>query len=307
MRTTLLIIVAGIIALALTSCEDYTGPSRWNEAPYYVITGNLHQGEPITLDTAIFVGRTVSANGGNLQDMLVLDAQVIVRDLTDHSVDSLVFDYEETDDDVKIGYIDPDQSFIPQVRHRYRIVALIPGEADSVWAETVVPDPITLLPDDAFATNPDAEYPLLKWETANVEHPLRVQTVGDSVSYMYFKFYCLEEYSKNLEYTISYMGDHPESEDDYEDPTYGWPRKIEYFWRYQPQLDENDGNYYILDRGYKANIWFYGRYSVTIYHIDENYYNYLYKPEGYRFGGVQNGVGWFGSVCGGTMYTHVVK
>ena len=63
----------------------------------------------------------------------------------------------------------------------------------------------------------------------------------------------------------------------------------------------------MIDRGYKGAIVFYGRLSITIYNIDDNFYQYLYKPEGYNFGGIQNGIGYFGSVSGSTIYTEVVE
>ena len=311
MRKTYILATVIIALLFLAACDDFTGPERWTEGPYIAITGNLHEGEPITLDKPIFIGRTVSASGGDLDDMFIFDAEVYIRDLTpgvDNSADSLEFAVDI--ENFKIGFIDPDQSLIPQTHHRYRLVARIPGVADSIWAETIVPDPVSFVPDSAFTLDPEpAVWPELYWEDANIDHPLKIEAVDDSVCYMYFRFYCLEEYEDHPKYTMTFMTDdeHPTDPDDYENPGSGWPRKTDWTYRYQPQYDPTDGGYYILDRGYKANIWFYGRYELTAYNIDENYYKYLYKPEGYRHGGINNGVGWFGSVSGDKIYTKVVE
>jgi hypothetical protein len=41
--------------------------------------------------------------------------------------------------------------------------------------------------------------------------------------------------------------------------------------------------------------------------MDENYYKYLSYPEGYRFGGIKGGLGYFGSELSVRYYTNVVK
>ncbi|MCD4827829.1 MAG: DUF4249 domain-containing protein [Candidatus Cloacimonetes bacterium] len=307
MRNNIIYALILLTVLLLAACESFTGPERWTNGPYIVITGNLEMGRPITLERAIFVGRTTSTNGGSYMDMFIDDAEVIVRDLNDGTVDSLEFDSNLSNDGILMGYIDPDSSFIPQVGHKYRIVVNIPGEADSIWAETIVPNPLQIVSDDAFTFDTTGGWPELVWETANIEHPLRLQAETDTTTVLRFEFYCLEEW-QDVSYTMSFMGmsGEPEDEDEYEDPVSGWPRKNDFFYKFQPQLHD-DGNYYVIDRGYNMNIWFYGRYSITIDHIDDNYYHYLYKPEGYRHGGVHNGVGWFGSLSGQTVYTRVVE
>ena len=308
--TIIALILVAAAALLLVACEDFVGPSRWNNEFYYIITGNLVDGQPITLDRPIFVGRTINVNGGNPNEMFILDATVVVRELGPDNTavlsDTLSFSvYNPTGDlnDMKVGYVDPDSSFIPQAGKTYQVAVYIPEEADSIWARTTVPSHMEVMPDEAFTFDETATYPTLKWDTANIEHPLRIQAQNDEMCYMYFRFYCLEDFASEPQYTIDFMGmdDTPEDEDEYDDM-----RETAWVSRYQPEQRE-DQNYYIEDRGYKANIWFYGDTEIDIYSIDENYWQYNYKPEGYRYGGVNNGLGYFGSLSGQKMYTRVIE
>ena len=60
-------------------------------------------------------------------------------------------------------------------------------------------------------------------------------------------------------------------------------------------------------RFFESNLLFFGRYRISVFHVDENYYRYLYKPEGYNFGGVEQGIGYFGSRSGQSIYTRVIE
>jgi hypothetical protein len=303
------ILIITLIAITLAACADTTSSRRYEEAPYYVINGKLTAGEPLTLSAPVFVGKTVSTDGSNLNDMVIADAEVFIRDVTDNPngpIDSLTFDIAIGSDDVTMGYFDPDSTLIPQCGHTYRIVAIIPGVEDSVWAETTVPKLMTVLPDPAFTTDPNGEYPSIPWETSDSQHPLRAQlTTGDQFN-LFVQFYCLEESYEDVEWTITFgSSDKPADQDEYEDPASHEPRKIEFFYRSEPEAQ--DDGYFIRESRFKTFVWFYGRYRIKYYSIDDNYYNYLYNSEGFKHGGVHNGLGYFGSASGNTLYTRFTR
>jgi hypothetical protein len=278
-----------------------------------VVTGRLYENEPITPDKAVFIGRSIPAEGGNLDDMFITEAEVEIHDIGNDIVYPLEFVYEITGNTINLGYYEPSGQLLPQTGETYRLRAVIQDtlmkSTDSLWAETTVPENIEIEVDSLVFTADTLQtgWPQLIWENANIDHPLVIRAENDQQKSLYFKFYCLETW-ENARYIIDFGGnEYPEDEDEYEDPGSGFPRKIEYFNLYTPEFDDESGNYYVIDRGYKGAIVFYGRLSITIYNIDDNFYQYLYKPEGYNFGGIHNGIGYFGSVSGSTIYTEVVE
>ena len=310
MKHILLFIIPIII---FTSCDQLVSPRRYKEEYYYVITGRLYENEAITPENAIFVGKTILADGGNIEEFVISDAQVKIIDLENEVVFPLQFIIDLTSNPINLGYFDPTGSLIPQALKSYRIEAVLVDSInyaqDTLWAEATVPKPIEIEIDTtAFTADTTLTgWPELVYDTANIDHPLTIKAEDQQTMNLYFRFFCLESWEDAI-YTIEYMGnDSPEDEEEYEDPNTGFPRKIEYFNLYEPELDLQSGNYYVIDRGYKGAIIFYGRYSITVYNIDDNFFKYLYKPEGYNFGGINGGIGYFGAVSGNTVYTKVIE
>ncbi|MBN1327632.1 MAG: DUF4249 family protein [Candidatus Cloacimonetes bacterium] len=299
--------------ILLSGCEQLTSTRRFTEDHYYVVTGKLYENLPVTPERAIFIGKTIPAEGGNLMEMLISDAAVQITDLQSNVVYPLEFVNEINGNSLNIGYYDASETLVPQAQKQYRLEAVfydnLTESIDSLWAVTTVPQPIEIEIDSLVFTADTTltGWPELVYETANLEHPLTIKAEDGSQQQLYFLFYCLENW-QNARYINPFADhDYPDDEEEYEDPTYGYPRKIEYFNLYMPELDPEDGLYYIIDRSYKGNFIFYGRYSVTIYNIDDNFYQYLYRPEGYNFGGINNGIGYFGAVSGNTIFTRVIE
>jgi len=307
------ILLIAILSLLILSCNDFTSSARY-DGSVFTLTGLLHEGETVSMDRAIFIGTTVDAYDGNLNDAVIDDAIVFLHNQTRNDSIQLQFfaNFPQNEEDpFQIGYYDPTGSFYIYADEIYYINAEIPYDNSSVILEatTTIPDSIivNVLQDEFFTNDPELGFPELSYETANLEHPLTIGTFSPEVVKLFFQFYCLEEF-QNAEYIIDYPGvdDYPEDEEDYEDPVSGMPRKIEYFTEYLPNPTEED--YFIVsDNGYKPNFVFYGKYSITIYSIDENYYNFLYKTNNYLHGGIINGFGYFGSVSGNILYTKVVE
>ncbi|MFC1887265.1 hypothetical protein ACFLYK_00475 [Candidatus Cloacimonadota bacterium] len=306
------ILLLAIIA-AILGCDDFTSEVRYDDS-VYTLTGLLYEGESVTVDNAIFIGRSIDAYGGNLNNVIIDNALVKLYNVTRN--DSIQLEFvivpPQNDGDLPlIGYYDPTGSFNIFANETYRIKADIPVDNTyiSLEATTIIPDSIVanVLQDTAFISDPLNEFPELVFDTANQEHPLNIGTFSPETVKLKVEFYCLEEYN-NAYYIQDFPGanDTPEDEEEYEDPIWGFPRKIWYYTEYNPN-PTNEDYYLIIDAGYKVNFIFYGRYKLTVSSVDENYYNFLYMTNNYLHGGIINGFGYFGSVSEDVIYTKVVE
>ena len=306
-----------IIALiVISACEDNVGPQRFDDE-YYVITGLLYDNQTIDQDNGIFIGKSIDADGGNLMDSFIepdsLEVTVLEEE-TDFEIELAPFLTIDSTN-ISLQYYDATHSLTIKSGYTYKIKVKIQtfDGIDTLWAETTVPDSINICENSAFTFEEpqnDSLFPELSYDNANEEYPLKIQTYSAETIELYFQFYCLEEF-EDAYYIEDYpgLGDQPETQDEYEHPVYGTPRKIEYYAEYLPQME--DGKYYITDTSYASNFIFWGKYRLRAYSIDNNYYSYLYKPEGYNHGGIEsnedNAIGYFGSVSGNTVYTKVVE
>lgn len=312
-----IIIITAIAMLILTACEDNTSGVRYENDSYLILIGSLRDGEPVGPENPVFLGQTIPADGGNLADMTLPEtADVVIHDLSnDQSYPLIPFGVvpDTLSGDSLYVYFDPNfmdsgNALIPQPGVTYRIEAVTP--TDSVWAETTMPARITLEENAGYTfefPQNDAGFPTMSYEVINQEHPLMIHSDSGEEHRMLFRFYCLEEFEDQPEYINKILDqpDSPEEPEQYEDPYNGSPRKIRWYNLYKPRPD--NGGYVIREAGYKSAFVFYGKYKVSVFSIDENYYKYLYKSEGYDWGGIHNGKGYFGSMSGQEMYTKIIE
>lgn len=301
MKKYIMLILVGFV---LTSCLDFTSPDRYNKKLYF-LTGLLNQGSTITLENPILLGKTISVEDMTLEDLVIMDADVNVYEYNpDNELTNSVqldFSYDPDPEEKKWGYVDFEQMMVIQSGFRYKIIAVV-NQQDTISASTIVPEVITILPDPTgYCDDMDAEpYPEMVYDYIDRDHPIQIETETNDVFPLYAEFYCLEEWYV-AEWVRPFDSDHPLDEEEYESPSNGWPRKIVSFYPFQPE--NNLVNYQF----YQSAFAFYGRYQVTINAMDDNYYHYLYKPEGYNHGGINGGIGYFGSVSGKKMYTRIVE
>jgi len=288
-------------ALLISSCTDFTSPERYTEESYY-LTGILRAGETVSFNNPIIIGKTIPVEGGTFDDLLIFDASVMVYEMSQDNtlLDSvaLVFQVNSIG---RFGYIDPIGNMIIEYENKYRIEAMI-DTTDLIWAETTIPKSITVQPDSGYTTDPSVSiWPEMVFEDIDLEHPIIIETQDNNTFNLYCGFYCLEEW-QDAEYIFPF-GDqtNPEEEEDYESEADGSPRRTNTFYIFQPTENLINFSFY----QYAFN--FYGRYEVTVSSIDSNYLNYLYKPEGFNHGGINGGVGYFGSAVSRVMYTKVVE
>lgn len=306
----LIFILLGVCTVFFFSCERTSQPRFDGEV--YGLAGLLVAGHGINIDHPVYVTRSASIEEFDPMRIFVVDAAVTVRDLGN--------DYEivlaPVFDDYKVKYIDLTNHLI-QAEHSYRIEVTVPGYDKLIWGETTVPQAVALVP-DVYGTNPAGEGYSFDPDTQNTiqfsridnEFPLVLNTYSTAGSYNYAaEFFCLEEFSTDLEFTTPVFGvEHPDAS--MEEMYYAGGetiRRIEMLGRFSSAPQAGLEGNYILLRDYGYIYVFYGKYRVKTYILDDNYYSYGYMPEGYLHGGVNNALGYFGSASGGEMYTTIVK
>lgn len=305
-------IVAALAALLLAAfgCSDFTAPPRF-EGDVFVLAGVLYAGSPIDARHPIYITKSASIEQFNALDLFVFNAQITITDLdANHSFNLTgVPDFEQ----FKFYYIDPGGHLI-QAGHTYAIEVIIPGTEQKLSAETSVPLQAELLPDfynhgGGYSLD-ETQMNQLIYQDLDSSYPLVLDTKDAGGAYPIIgEFYCLEEFSTSLEFTTPVMG--IQYADAHLEEAYNAPggslRRIIFMGRYMSQNQPGmDGNY-LLIKDYKQAMVFYGRYQISLHIVDNNYYNYSFMPEGYLYGGVKGGLGYFGSASGGTMYGQIVK
>jgi hypothetical protein len=117
--------------------------------------------------------------------------------------------------------------------------------------------------------------------------------------------YCNEEYY-NAEYIQPFSENRkfPQSQEEYDGGRDAEPRHIRAFMMYRDlAATAFDGRHVVY--WYDALIAFYGSYTLQVLAIDDNYHNYLYREHPERSGGINGGLGVFGSVSGQKYYLMV--
>lgn len=301
------------LSLLISSCDSFTSKPRF-EGNVYSISALLMAGQPINSSWPVYITRSSEIENWSPQDLFVSLADVKIIELSSGSEFTLqpLIDWAEG----KVKWWDPQGNIIRPMQ-RYRIEVRIAGYDEVISAETTVP-PMARLEPDYYAHNVAGEgygtstqnIPEMPYASSDIRYPLALDMGENGGTYnLMAELYCMEDFSTSLEYTTPIFGmTNPtaDMEDAYNSSGEGF-RRIRFLGRFTAEPQTETGSNFILLRNYRQGFIFYGRYSVTMIVADENYYRYNYMPEGYLHGGVQNGLGYFGSASGGVMYTNVIK
>ena len=118
--------------------------------------------------------------------------------------------------------------------------------------------------------------------------------------------YCQEPYW-NAEYTESFGGGrHPRNEEEYDGGVDGEPRHIRAMARLGELVSDDYPGQYVVN-WYSSMIVFYGSNTMQVLAIDDNFHRFLYTEHPVYSGGVNGGLGVFGSVCGETYQLMILK
>lgn len=299
-----------LLLIALTGCDNFTAPERF-DGDVYVLAGLLYAGETISPEHPIYLTRSSSLSQFNPLELFVTDAVITITDSGTKEQFTLTCIPDLTE--FKYKYIDLDEHII-QPEHTYSIEVSIPGREEKITATTTVPFATQVIPDiynngNAFSFTEDTMNDMPYGQIDQL-YPLTLDTgVHQSAFNFMGEFYCLEEFSTDLEFTTPVFGA-THADTSMVDAYYEGGesiRRIKFIGRYASQPQPGLQGNYLVVKDYKQAFVFYGRYRVSIYIADDNYYRYTYMPEGYLYGGIHGGLGYFGSVSGGRMFCKVVK
>lgn len=316
------ILLLATMLLLLSACNDFTSPDRF-DGDTYSISGLIVADNPIDMQRPIYVCRSSSVDDFSLLDLFVSDAEVKIYEFSGADTTKIITLEPVLDLGIgsdfplpRVKYIDP-EAYLIKGNHTYRIEVRIPGYAKTIWAQTTVPPQATLNMDYfghndpiyGYSPNPE-NMKKMRMGQVDTAYPLALNMGTFSGPQNFFsEFYCMEEFSTDLEFTTPVFGTTNPTEN-MRDGYYSSGesiRRIQFMGKYAAQAQNDSADNYVIVRDYKQAFVFYGRYRVTAMVVDDNYYRYSFMPEGYLYGGVRNGLGYFGSASGGTMYTEIVK
>lgn len=299
--------------ITLAACSDYHSGPRF-EGDVFSVAGLLISGHSIDLEHPLYITKSSNISEFDPLNLFVTDAEVRIIDLETRKSWNLEC---RTDlSQMRVKWIDP-QGNIILPEHSYRLELQIPGHPELISAETTVPPAAALNPDYYQHGSPgacpslnEADMGEVAFNAADYRFPIALDTFGKAGTFNFLaEIYCLEEFSTSLEFTTPVMGiSHasPEMESGYYASGESM-RRIMILSRFASSLSELYPSNYLLLRDYRQGYIFFGRYRVSAFITDQNYYRYKYMPEGYLHGGIKNGLGYFGSASGGTMYVKIVK
>jgi hypothetical protein len=310
------IIAITLALLLLSACADFTSGPRF-KGDVYTIAGLLVAGQSISSEYPVYITRSADIESFDPMNIFVTEADVRITETFEGEIIKTwnlrpIPDFVE----FKIKWVDEAANVIlPE--HTYHIEVSVPGYGKTITAETTVPPAVELNP-DYYGHNVEGEgYSFTEAQMGYVVHsnsdtryPLALNTGSRSETRnLVSELFCLEPFSTDLEFTTPVFGQTNASanlEDSYYGEGEGF-RRVMIMGRFAPSIHPEHQDNYILVRNFRQGFIFYGRYRVKVYITDDNYYKYKYMSEGYLHGGVQNGLGYFGSASGGVMYVNVVK
>jgi hypothetical protein len=310
------IITLFAVMILLSACSDFTSGPRF-EGDVYSIAGLLVAGESIDNEHPVYITQSADIESFNPMTIFVTEADVRIIEMCDEDT-MQTWNLSPSIDlaELKVKWIDEAANVIVP-EYTYRIEVTIPGFDGTISAQTTVPPAVELNPDyyghnvagEGYSFSEDQMGYIVHSES-DTRYPLALNTFEQTgTRNVVSELYCLEPFSTDLEFTTPVFGQTNPSEDledTYYSPGEGF-RRIMIMGMFTPaQLGEHEDNYIVV-RNFRQGFIFFGRYRVKVYTTDDNYYKYKYMPEGYLHGGVQNGLGYFGSASGGVMYARVVK
>ncbi|MCF7918526.1 MAG: DUF4249 family protein [Candidatus Cloacimonetes bacterium] len=296
------LLLAGVLILG--SCSENTSGMRYETGNYYV-SCLLKAGAFIDGENSVKVGKTQDIENAQWDMLADSTAQVKIKEISPNSTvtGEVLLTWKEE----LRAYIDADGVMPINEKNTYEL-EVVTKNGQIITASTTVPQAIEVLGDSQYSEEPvwafeviDDEWLELELETADAEHPVQIRTLDDEEFNLYTEFWCLEDV-ENAEYTFPEGdNDYPADNEEYMGDTHQYPRRLRNFFMFQPE------NGIVNYNSYQADLKFYGRFRMKVYSIDENYLSYLYKADGYEHGGIEGGIGVFGSCCGRELYTRVVK
>jgi hypothetical protein len=283
--------IAAILLLWIAGCEkNLAGPEYQKEVTVF---GYLWGGERLTADHAVWIGYTKPVTAYYEADQAALrNGDVTVRERDTGAV------YRLRDQSDRPGFYFND-SLLVRPKAAYQLSIAV-GEK-TVTALTTVPPELgittALRTDTVNVVRPDnlsREKPIF----LQCENPEQVVWVDVNCNEPYQDAEYIHPFHESMK--------HPQSQEEYDGGSNGEPKHIIAFARYREFASpEYPGQIVIF--WYSSMLVFYGSYTMQVAAIDDNYHRFLYTEHPELEGGINGGIGVFGSMCGKTFRLQVVK
>ncbi|MFH1279440.1 MAG: DUF4249 family protein [Candidatus Eisenbacteria bacterium] len=269
-------LLAALLLPFLAGCGsgDTTGPGLEREI---VVFGYLYVNETVSDDLAIFLSRTMPVDEYySLDDAVVTDALVTLWKEGAESPDTLAM--------VRPGYYaNPAVAIEPVTTYHLRVEA---GGEDPINATTTTPWPFEVFSEPRVLPDSMAHSAIAD------SFPIYLDCEFDDQVFL-VDAYCLEDWEDAKYVEAIGPEEGPVDYDEYGGDN-GQPRHIAPYFRVKG-LERENGHYRL---GWYGDLFvFYGDYDIQVLSVDENYYNYLYRDHPELNGGVEGGIGVFGSAC----------
>lgn len=274
----------------------FMGCAKNPEAPVYekqiTVFGYLWGNRPLNADHPILIAHTRPIDEYyELEKAAIPNAEVTITETSSGTQFTLA------DTPQKPGFYFND-SLIIQPKHTYRLEVNVAGEI--VSAATTVP-PMLHLTTGLNADSVNRVYP----KNISKTYPIFMESESPD-QIVLVDMYCNETF-ENAEYINPFFGqERPGNREEYDGGVDGEPRHIMGMGRLREMTSDDFPGSYVVD-WYSSMIVFYGSNTMQVLAIDDNYHNYLYREHPERSGGVEGGIGVFGSLCGEDYELMVLK
>ena len=283
-----------LILLIIVFFSFIVGCEKSPNAPEYqkeiTVYGYLWGNERLSAEHAIMIAYTQPITEKYEMENAAINAADVT--ITEAGTER-TFNLSDTSE--KPGFYFNDSLYI-QVNETYNLRVEVDGKV--VTTSTTVPSNLKISTEldsisEAYRENLSREKPIF----LQCESPEQIVLVD---------MYCNESY-KDAEYVNQFMGHtHPNDQEEYDSGNNGEPRHIFAMAKLEEFTSPNYPGQNVVD-WYSSMIVFYGSHTMQIIAIDDNYHRFLYTEHPEYSGGINNGLGVFGSVCGKTFHLTVLK
>lgn len=285
--------IVGIVLsqLLMTGCDE--SPAKPDFDPDISIFGFLWGGESLSEEHAILITYTQPPEAYyDINAAAVKDAEMTLMDVTSGTAYPLT-----ANEDNPAYFYNSDLVIQPNTTYQLSVVT----DELTATATTLVPPAITL----ETELNPDAVNNEFH-ENLGYEKPVYISCSNQNQLIM-VDMYCNEEWNTaEYIYPFTEYDKNPGSREEYDGGRNAEPRHIYAIVPYNllvaPDFEDQHTVFW-----YASMIVFYGSNTLQIMAIDDNYHHYLTDEHPELSGGVENGIGCFGSVCGGDYELNIKK
>jgi hypothetical protein len=275
-----MVVLAGLILFV--GCDRI--PSKPEFDSKISIYGFLHGNQPLSEKYAILITTTQPPEAYyDINAAAVRGAEITLTDMTN----GISYPLTATSEKPAFFY---NPAIMIQPNTTYRLSVTLGDE--TIEATTTVPFELVL----ETKLDPDSVNDAYH-ENLGYDKPIYIECDNEE-QLVLVNMYCNEMY-QNARYIYPFQKDleTPSSQEDYDGGVNGAPRHIMAMVPYKYLIAPNFENRHTIF-WYASMIVFYGSNTLGVLSIDENYHHYLTGEHPVLSGGVENGIGVFGSVCG---------